>query len=265
MITPQAFENISSLLKTHTGIYLNASKKQLVIGRLSKRLRELDIKNYDAYYEACITSSDELQTMINTLTTNETSFFREMHHFEFMKQYILPQAKTSSFRVWSAAASIGAEAYSIAMQLDEWLTPRSLLWEVVGTDINTDVIQNASQGLYDMRFSEQIPHEYLKKYCLKGVGTNHGKFLVGEYLREKVHFLYANLMMPLPKELGKFDVIFLRNMLIYFNEEERKKIVQNVLQLLKPHGYLFLGHAETITQFNLKVRQTRPTIYKNGA
>lgn len=264
MITPKAFENISSLLKVHAGIHLNESKKQLVIGRLSKRLRELDVRDFDAYYEVCVNSGDELQTMINTLTTNETSFFREAHHFEFMRENVLAHTTTSPFRVWSAAASIGAEAYSIAMQLDELLSPKSLTWEVIGTDINTDVLKSASKGLYDMRFSQQIPQEYLRRYCLRGVGANDGKFLVGDYLREKVHFLYANLMLAPQKELGKFDIIFLRNMLIYFNQEERKKIVQNVLQVLKPQGYLFIGHAETITHLNLKVRQIRPTIYKNG-
>ena len=264
MITPRAFENISALLKSHAGIHLNESKKQLVIGRLSKRLRELEMNDYEAYYDVCVHSQDELQMMINTLTTNETSFFREAHHFEFMKQYVLPRVTTSPFRVWSAAASIGAEAYSIAMQLDDLLSPKALRWEIVGTDINTEVLQSASKGLFDMRFAEQIPQEYLRRHCLKGVGVNEGTFLIGDYLREKVRFLYANLMMPPSKELGKFDVIFLRNMLIYFNQEERKKIVQNVLQILKPHGYLFIGHAETITHFNLKVRQIRPTIYING-
>ena len=265
MITPHAFEKISSLLKLHSGINLNASKKQLVVGRLSKRLRQLNVADYDTYYEVCLNSNDELQIMINTLTTNETSFFRESHHFEFMKHSILPVIKNSSFRVWSAAASIGAEAYSIAMLVDEILTQKSLTWEVLGTDINTEVLKSADQGLYEMRFAEQIPKEYLRKYCLRGIGTNAGKFLIGDYIRENVRFLYANLMMPPSSELGKFDVIFLRNMLIYFNLEERKKIVKNVLEALKPEGYLFIGHAETISHLNLKVRQIKPTIYKNGA
>ena len=264
MITPQAFGNISSLLKVHTGIYLNETKKQLVIGRLSKRLRDLNITNFDSYYQKCLESDDELQIMINILTTNETSFFRESHHFEFMREQILCHSAKSPFRVWSAAASIGAEAYSIAMQLDEVLTPKSLDWEVVGTDINTEVLKSASKGLFDMRFSHQIPLEYLRKYCLKGIGSNDGKFLIGDYLREKVEFLHANLMLPPTTELGKFDVIFLRNMLLYFDLGERKKIVQNVLKALKPQGYLFIGHAETITHLNLKVRQIRPTIYING-
>ncbi|MDD3343040.1 MAG: protein-glutamate O-methyltransferase CheR, partial [Sulfurospirillaceae bacterium] len=112
MISSKAFQNITTLVKIHSGIQLNETKKQLVVGRLSKRLRHLGLLDYDAYYEACMGSTDELQVMINTLTTNETSFFRESHHFEFMRHYILPHVKRSSFRVWSAAASIGAEGYS---------------------------------------------------------------------------------------------------------------------------------------------------------
>lgn len=264
MISPKAFENITSLLKVHAGIHLNDSKKQLVVGRLSKRLRQLNLPDFEAYYDACKSSTDELQTMINTLTTNETSFFREAHHFEFLRQFVLGHVKSSPFRVWSAAASIGAEAYSIAMQLDDSLTAKGVQWEVVGTDINTQVVQNASKGLYEMRFAEQIPQEYLKRYCLKGVGSHEGEFLIGDFLKEKVRFEYANLMILPSIELGKFDVIFLRNMLIYFDQEHRKRIVANVLQALKPQGYLLIGHAETITHFNFKVRQIRPTIYRHG-
>lgn len=264
MISHKAFQNITTLVKVHSGMHLSESKKQLVVGRLSKRLRHLNLPNYDAYYDACMSSTDELQVMINTLTTNETSFFRESHHFEFMRHYILPHAKHSPFRVWSAAASIGAEGYSIAMELDDVLSLRGIEWEVVGTDINTEVIENASQGLFAMRFSEQIPKEYLKRYCLKGVGVHEGEFLIDDYLRKKVNFSCANLMQAISSELGQFDVIFLRNMLIYFDNENRKRIINHVVKALKPNGYLFIGHAESITHLCTKIRQIRPTIYRNG-
>ncbi len=263
MITNRAFEKLTSLIKHHSGIHLAESKKQLVVGRLSKRLRHLGLDDYEAYHDHCIASPEELETMINTITTNETSFFRESHHFDFMAQMILPQVKSGPFRVWSAAASIGAEAYSIAMELDNGLTHRSIDWEVMGTDINTDVVKQASEGLYPLRFTEQIDENYLKHYCLKGTGKHEGEFLIDDYLRSKVHFQTANLMAPIPSELGKFDVIFLRNMLIYFDNENKKKIVENVLKALKPNGYLFIGHAETIGHITAAVQQTRPTIYKN--
>jgi chemotaxis protein methyltransferase CheR len=263
MISNRAFEKLASLVKHHSGIHLADSKKQLVVGRLSKRLRSLCIEDYEAYHDHCIASPEELQTMINTITTNETSFFRESHHFEFMSHHILPHHKNSMFRVWSAAASIGAEGYSIAMDLDTALTPRGIEWEVIGTDINTDVLEQGKSGLYPIRFADQIDEGYLKRYCLRGIGKHEGEFIIDDYLRSRVHFQTANLMAPIPNELGKFDVIFLRNMLIYFDNDHKKKIVDNVLRVLKPGGYLFIGHAETIGHLTDAVRQIRPTVYKN--
>lgn len=263
MITHSAFEKLTTLVKVHSGIHLNESKKQLVVGRLSKRLRHLNLNDYESYYEECIASPEELQTMINTITTNETSFFRESHHFDFMAQAILPSVKTSPFRVWSAAASIGAEGYSIAMELDSSLSERGIEWEVIGTDINTDVLEQASTGIYPIRFADQIDEGYLKRYCLKGTGKHEGEFLIDDYLRSKVRFSSANLMAPIPSELGKFEVIFLRNMLIYFDNASKKKIIENVLKVLKPGGYLFIGHAESIGHITNAVRQIRPTIYIN--
>ncbi len=165
--------------------------------------------------------------------------------------------------MWSAAASIGAEAYSAAMELDNALTHRGIEWEVIGTDINTDVLKQASEGLYPIRFADQIDEAYLKRYCLRGTGKHEGEFLIDDYLRGKVTFKPANLMEAIPSDLGKFDVIFLRNMLIYFDNANKKRIIDNVLRVLKPNGYLFIGHAETISHITDAVRQVRPTIYKN--
>lgn len=265
MITNRAFEKLTSLVKLHSGIHLAESKKQLVVGRLSKRLRHLGLDDYESYHDECIASPEELEIMINTITTNETSFFRESHHFEFIRHTILPDVRSAPFRVWSAAASIGAEGYSIAMDLDDVLTPRGIEWEVVGTDINTEVLEQGTSGLYPIRFADQIDEGYLKRYCLRGTGRHQGEFLIDDYLRGKVSFQTANLMAPIPSELGKFDVIFLRNMLIYFDNVNKKKIVENVLKALKPNGYLFIGHAETIGHITSAVRQVRPTIYKNEA
>lgn len=264
MISNNAFEKLTSLVKHHSGIHLAESKKQLVVGRLSKRLRHLNLNDYEAYHDHCIASPEELEMMINTITTNETSFFRESHHFDFMSQIILPQVKKGPFRAWSAASSIGAEGYSIAMNIDDILTPQGIEWEVIGTDINTDVLKQASEGLYPIRFADQIDEMYLKRHCLRGTGKHQGEFLIDDYLRSKVSFQTANLMAPIPNDLGTFDVIFLRNMLIYFDNDNKKKIVQNVLRALKPNGYLFIGHAETIGHITSAVRQIRPTIYKNG-
>ncbi|KIM10197.1 MAG: hypothetical protein KU37_11505 [Sulfuricurvum sp. PC08-66] len=264
-MTSHTFEKLAALVKTHSGIHLTEAKRQLVVGRLAKRLRHHNLENFDRYYEVCTSSPDELQIMINTITTNETSFFREQHHFTYMRTHILPHIKTGHLRVWSAAASIGAEAYSIAMVLDEILTPHAITWEVIGTDINTDVVDQANEGLFPMRFAEQIPLEYLKAYCLQGVDTHEGEFIIDDYLRSKVHFEVANLMEPIPNDLGRFDIIFLRNMLIYFDNPAKEHILKNVLKTLKPNGMLFIGHAESIGHLTDEVTQIKPTIYRKGA
>lgn len=264
MISDSAFEHIIGMVRRESGIHLGESKRQLVVSRLAKRLRHHGIHDYESYCDLCSYDDAERRILINTITTNETSFFREPHHFTFMQDAILPQAK-KHFRVWSAAASIGAEGYSIAMTLAEAFAPRAIEWEVVGTDINTEVVEQANRGLFPIRFAEQIKPAYLKKFCLKGCGPQEGNFLIDDPLKQQVRFMSANLMGTLPGDLGTFDVIFLRNVLIYFDQENKRRLVRNVLERLKPGGHLFIGHSETISHFGLDVRQIRPTIYQKGA
>lgn len=265
-ISDPSFERIKSLVATHSGIHLGHTKKQLVVSRLSKRLRHLNVPDFDGYYDICTRSPEELQTMINILTTNETSFFREMNHFDFLRRSILPSFKGEIFRVWSAASSIGAEGYSLAMVLDDALLHTPKEWEVIGTDINTEVVEQASKGIYPLRFADQIDKRYLKRYCLKGVNSKEGYFAIGERLKKRTIFKCANLMSPIGDSIGVFEVIFLRNMLIYFNDENKKKIVSNVSKSLKEGGFLFVGHAETITGMLPCLHQVRPTVYiKKGS
>lgn len=261
MISDAAFKKIVATVREDAGIHLGEAKRQLVVSRLAKRLRLLEIGDYETYHDFCLTDENERRIMINTITTNETSFFREPHHFEFLERSILPGAG-KKFRVWSAAASIGAEGYSIAMTLERAFSDRQTEWEVVGTDINTEVIAQAAEGLYPMRFAERMTKEQLKRYCLRGVGPQEGNFLIKDALKKKVRFTTANLMVPLPKDIGTFDVIFLRNVLIYFDHDNKKKMVENVLKHLRPGGCLFIGHSETITGICPAVKAVKPTIYE---
>jgi chemotaxis protein methyltransferase CheR len=226
-----------------------------------KRIRHYNLESFDDYYNKVISSPSELQIMVDTLTTNETSFFREPQHFEFMKREILPKFHDSKIRVWSAAASIGAEAYSIAMVLDDLCISRHIVWEVIGTDISTDVIQRAKNALYPIDYAKPINTQYLKKYCLKGVNSQENFFIIDDYLKHNVKFLNANLMNPAPPNIGQFDIIFLRNMLIYFDNKNKGIIVENVVKALKPRGYLFIGHSESLNHITNVVKQIRPTIY----
>ena len=260
-IVNETFKKFQTLIREESGIHLSDAKKNLLTSRLAKRLRYHGINSYNEYYRLVHQDDLELQMMIDIITTNETSFFREVHHFDFLKKFILPSFNGPLCRVWSAAASIGAEAYTLAMVLDEVLLPRNITWEVVGTDINTEVIVKAKQALYPMEHAKTIDKKYLKKYCLKGMNQYEGFFLISDSLKRNCTFMNANLMYPPSPQIGQFDVIFLRNMLIYFDNENKKIIVENVIKALKKGGYLFIGHSESLNKITNSVRQVRPTIY----
>jgi chemotaxis protein methyltransferase CheR len=199
--------------------------------------------------------------MINQVTTNETSFFRENKHFNYLVNKILPDAK-ERLHIWSAASSIGVEAYTIAMVLDEALAPRNLPFDILASDINIEVLQQAKEAIYDIRFASNIPEHYLKSYCLKGVGKMKNKFAINEYLKKKLTFSQINLTQPISNHIGKFDIIFLRNVLIYFDIQTKKDVVKFVLEHLKVGGYFFIGHSETLFNISDEVVQVMPTVYQ---
>lgn len=239
-----------------SGIHMKAEKKVLIESRLAKRLRHFTCNTYQEYYDILQHDDIEQQMFIDIITTNETSFFREPHHFEFLKT-VLQQSKSQNFRIWSAACSIGAEAYSAAMVTHELRKE----YEIACSDINVDVIKTAQIGLYPEKFIPQIPELYLKKYCLKGTGKYEGNFIISEELKSHLLFQRLNLLEPLSSALGEFDVIFLRNMLIYFDTPEKKAIVENVTKRLKKGGYLLIGHSESLFNITACVKQVKPTIY----
>lgn len=241
---------------------MSSSKKALVSSRLAKRLTFHDLDSYGEYFQM-ITALDgktELQTAIDLLTTNETHFFREPKHFDFLRRQILQTVKFGKmFRIWSAACSTGEEPYSIAMMLDELLG--NAPWKIVASDLNTQVLEQARSGLYPMDRVPEIPQYYLSNYCLKGTGTQEGKLLIDRKLRERVQFVQHNLT-DTPPKLGQFDVILLRNVLIYFNQETKIKVVAKLLPLLRSGGYFFVGHSETLNGISDEVKLVQPAIYQ---
>ena len=262
-ITDQEFALFQRLIYKIAGISLSDAKKILLVGRLTKRLRQYDMTTFTEYYRMLSTGdhSEELQTMVDLLTTNETYFFREPQHFEFLRAEIIAKRNNpASFRVWSAASSSGEEIYSIAMTLAENLpnTP----WEVVGSDISTQVLAKAVAGHYSLARTEGIPPGYMRKYCLKGVRSNAGTFLIDPELRKKTNFYQINLMHPVEASIGEFEVIFLRNVMIYFDQETKAKVVHNLLPRLKPGGHLIIGHSETLNGITDRLTAVRPTIYR---
>ena len=262
-ITNQEFALFQRLIFKIAGISLSDQKKVLLVGRLSRRLAQYELSTFSEYYRMLSSGNhpEELQTMVDLLTTNETYFFREPKHFEFLRDEILAKRSApSTFRVWSAASSSGEEAYSIAMTLAENLpkTP----WEIVGSDISTRVLAKAVAGHYSLARTEGIPPGSMRKYCLKGVRSNAGTFLIDPELRKKTSFYQINLTHPVEADIGDFDVVFLRNVMIYFEPETKAKVVHNLLPRLKPGGYLIIGHSETLNGITDRVTAVRPTIYR---
>ena len=244
------------------GISLSASKKELVMGRLGKRLAAHGLGNFTDYFHLLESGQDpaEVQMAVDLLTTNETYFFREMKHFDFLRSQ-LPEARRrgQTYRVWSAASSSGEEAYSIAMLLSDGLA--STPWEVLGTDISTKVLHGAARALYSMERARHIPAAYLRRFCLKGEGAYAGQLLIERSLRSRVQFRQLNLNEALPN-LGLFDFIFLRNVMIYFNDETKRQVVARLVLALKPGAFFCVGHSESLNGICQELEQVAPSIYR---
>ncbi len=264
-ISDREFQDFQRFIYEAAGISLSPAKKALVSGRLAKRLQAHKLGSYGEYFSLLRDghNSIEVQTAIDLLTTNETYFFREPKHFDVLRQaaaeHMEGTRSAHPFRVWSAASSTGEEAYSMAMVLADQLGNRP--WEVVGTDISTRVVAQARSGHYVRQRTTQIPMTYLKRFCLKGVGEQEGTVLMNKDLRERVSFRHGNLNAPLP-ELGQFDVVFLRNVMIYFDVATKRKVVERVLAPLRTGGYFCIGHSESLHEINSTVRQIAPATYR---
>jgi len=264
-ITDSELANFQRFIFEEAGISMSSSKKALVMGRLGKRLVLHQLKNFTQYFNLLTSGAhpDEVQKAVDLLTTNETYFFREIKHFDFLKVQALAAANRSQpFRVWSAASSSGEEAYSIAMVLADCLG--STPWEILGTDISTQVLQGAQRALYSMERARHIPPAYLRRFCLKGVGVNEGYLLVEQGLRSRVLFRHLNLNVALPA-LGQFDFVFLRNVMIYFNDTTKREVVARVVSTIKPGGYFFVGHSESLNNITQEVLAVAPSIYCKSA
>jgi len=260
-ISDSEYVKFKEIIYKTTGIELKENKQNLIESRLMKRLRDCNIDSYSDYYQLILQDKKELQLMINQVTTNETSFFRENKHFDYLARKILPQTN-ERLKIWSAASSIGVEAYTIAMVVDEAISPRHLPFDILASDINIDVLKQAKEAVYDIRFAKNIPDNYLRRYCLKGVGNMQNKFSINDYLKQKLSFAQINLTKPVSAQVGMFDIIFLRNVLIYFDIDTKQNVVKYVLQHLTPGGYFFIGHSETLFNISDEVVQVMPTVYQ---
>jgi chemotaxis protein methyltransferase CheR len=261
-LTDAEFAEVRAFAMSQAGISLNGSKKALVVGRWGKRLAHHGFTSFRQYLDLLRAGSsrEELQISLDLLTTNETYFFREPQHFDFLRTEVLPKiAPGQRLRVWSAACSSGEEPYSIAMLLAAELTHSN--WEVLGSDISTRVLASAGVGLYDMVRAQHIPPDYLRRFCLKGTGPHEGKLLVDRAVKDKVHFRQVNLNETLPN-VGEFDVILLRNVMIYFDTGTKSRIVDRLQRHLRPGGHLLIGHCDTLHGVEHRLTTVKPSVYR---
>jgi chemotaxis protein methyltransferase CheR len=262
-LTDAEFARVRELALRLAGITIPASKKTLIIGRWARRLAHHSLTSFADYLDLLSQSAGrgELQIALDLLTTNETSFFREPKHFDFLRKEVLPAARRGEpFRVWSAACSSGEEPYSVAMLLAAELGMTSN-WDVLGTDISARVLKTARLGLYDLGRAEQISADYLRRFCLKGKGPQAGKFLIEKSVRERVKFARANLNEPLA-DFGQFDVILLRNVMIYFSSLTKQKVMQHLIPALKPGGYFIIGHCDTLAGVTHGLTSCGASVYR---
>ncbi len=262
------FEYIKKLVKQNTGIHLTEAKQQLVYSRLARRLRALRLSTFNEYTQYLETNYDkEIVELTNAITTNLTSFFREPHHFEFMSNVFLPhiykQKKIEkTLRIWSAGCSTGEEPYSIAMTLKENVPPiKNWDIKVLATELDTNVVQKAKSGVYaDERIVGMKP-ERVKKWFTSGTAAQAGNVKVSQKLQDYITFKQLNLMDQWPMK-GEFDLIFCRNVVIYFDKPTQKILFDRYADLLTPDGYLIVGHSETLFKVTDRFKLLGKTIYQ---
>ena len=272
-ITPKEYEFIRQTVYQYSRINLGPSKKELVMARLSKRLRALGLPSYKSYIDLLKSpkGKDEMTNLIDSISTNHTYFFREIQHFNFLIEKILPDVcKESSnvcnktFRVWSAATSSGEEPYSIALVLEEYLKTKAKNWnwQIQCTDISTRILKKAEEGIFAKERLEKIRRDWLTKYFEKGHGEYDGQYRVKAALKRNFKFTCLNLLGANYPFKDPYHVIFCRNVMIYFDRPTQEELVAKLERLLLPGGYLMIGHAESLTAIKHNLKMVKPAIYR---
>jgi chemotaxis protein methyltransferase CheR len=268
-LRPIDFERISKLVYQHCGINLHDGKKELVKARLGKRLREGNFESFSEYYQYITTDegTDELVTMIDSISTNLTYFFREESHFQKLRGILASPANKKDqrqsvilFKIWSAGCSTGEEPYSLAMTLKECLNGSDRV-KVIATDISTRVLKTAESGIYVEEKIKKLPSSLVKKYFQIGSGRWTGSYRVKKDLRDIVEFMRFNLMEQPPSEFS-FDAIFCRNVMIYFDKPTQETLVNRFYDCLQKGGYFFIGHSESLTGLNHAFKYIEPSVYR---
>ena len=263
-ISDRAFERFRKFIYEKAGINLAPHKRQLVSSRLQKRLRHYGLHSYDAYLDLISQPGQETerQHLLDLLTTNETYFYREPAHFEFLMQNVLPRYRGQTLRAWSAACSSGEEVYTLAMVFAERLGQSD--WHILGSDISSRMVAASRQGVYPLDRAKALPREWLSKYCLKGVRAQAGNLLINPKLKQRVAFEERNLKRP-REDNKRFEIVFLRNVLIYFDVPTKQLVIDNITRSIQPGGYLIISHVESLQGVNTSLQVVKPSIFRRPA
>jgi chemotaxis protein methyltransferase CheR len=264
LCTDRDFKDIANLVYNACGIVLGDHKREMVYSRLARRIRALKLNDFKAYLAYLDTHKDqEFDAFINAITTNLTSFFREVHHFEFIKSELIPNLikankDTKRVRIWSAGCSTGEEPYSLAMTLNNAF-PSNWDVKILATDLDSNVLEKAQKGVYTAANVNGLDATHLKRWFLKSKDGEHYK--VKDTLRERVSFKRLNLLQDWPMK-GPFDLILCRNVVIYFDKETKDHLFKRYANILSDHGYLFLGHSESMGKEHSNYKNLGKTMYQ---
>ena len=269
VLSDSDYQFICQLVYQSSRIHLGPDKRVLVTSRLSKRLRHHGLDDFGKYCELLRSpqGAEELQFLIDRISTNHTHFFRELKHFDFLRDTMIPKWKAEScrmepFRVWSAASSSGEEAYSIAIHLAEHFAPADAgRWEIAGTDISTNVVETAQRGIYEAEKLTGVAPDIVRRHFQRGVNQWAGHLRVKSELRDCVNFRHLNLLDGNYPFHQPFDVIFCRNVMIYFDRPTQETLIRLLVEKLVPGGYLLVGHSESLSGVKHDLKLVRPAIY----
>lgn len=263
-IDQKTFQEFADLIYDKAGIQLGPHKQALVTSRLAKRMRKLGIQDFRSYYEHIRQdkTENELVELLDAISTNVTQFYRESRHFEILKELAQKweQSGQQRFRIWCAAASSGEEPYTIAITLMESLQ-NTRDAKILATDISTQVLEKARQGIYEKKRLQKVPQQMIGRYFRKVQGGSEESYQVDDPLRSMIQFKRLNLATPPFPMRGPLDAIFCRNVMIYFDNTVRKHLLDEMYRLLKPGGYLMVGHAESLSGMLSHFRSVEPSVY----
>jgi chemotaxis protein methyltransferase CheR len=264
-LTSREFAEISALARKEFGVELGAGKEQLVAARLGKLMRKLRFSTFRDFYEHLQRdrTGQYLTQLIDCLTTNHTSFFREQPHFDFLVEHIFPERQDAHpMRIWSAASATGEEPYTIALVALEYFGARARrLPSILASDISTHALDTAKKGAYPAPRLQGVLAPWLRKHLLRGEGHWEGWYRMRPEVMDMVEFRRVNLIQTLP-DIGRFDVIFCRNVMIYFSHQTQAQLIARLAACLEPGGYLFVGHSETLTGIQHGLQHVQPAIYR---